>query len=513
MYYTLPCTEMNLSVTTEARAKVIGEGGAHAHRLSTPEKTLNDGLHKHLFFIKDRLVMTELDGAHWHPVEPAANVVGSEGEPRHSHRVLLNTESGIQEFRTFDATTHTHELQVETTTLSGLHIHSLKLGGEIYLSLLPGDLIQEVESAAKSSRQHRDLKLRHCAAATPLEMDFHLIKRLNREDLKATLAVAAVAALLKSLSRLSDGLRIHALILSKERFSDIGLARRFVMDHGLLVRGSDDKDGVYTFLVMTQDKFQEATLQRVRLTEGVEAVVGFLSEEPAAAPPLEVSPAASLPENATTSEATAEVRSDTMAGATDLNAARIAKLKALRQKLSHVKARYGDDVVAKRASTGEVIKGAFYCPILKQNAERRLVSGPVLIPEKTDLQNEVIGVGEIERAAHNYMIKLTFQNDPDFLATLGLGRRAERGFMHVEFNRKIAVVESYTAPVDFTIEGRAVVKGTWILTVKVFDDEVWNLVKAGKITGFSIGGRARLIDDVGKTCLFPDLTELQWEAA
>jgi len=43
------------------------------------------------------------------------------------------------------------------------------------------------------------------------------------------------------------------------------------------------------------------------------------------------------------------------------------------------------------------------------------------------------------------------------------------------------------------MNGRKVVAGTAIGTAKVLDDEVWNLVKAGKINGFSIGGRSKVL--------------------
>ncbi len=37
----------------------------------------------------------------------------------------------------------------------------------------------------------------------------------------------------------------------------------------------------------------------------------------------------------------------------------------------------------------------------------------------------------------------------------------------------------------------------WIVSLKVFDDEVWDLVKSGQLTAFSIGGKAKrkVIDD------------------
>ena len=133
--------------------------------------------------------------------------------------------------------------------------------------------------------------------------------------------------------------------------------------------------------------------------------------------------------------------------------------------------------------------------IIKTDNEKRLVIGPVLIPENIDLQDDIISSEEIEQAAHNYMVKLAFQNDLDFLLELGLTTKSERGFMHVEFSRKLAVVESYVSPIDFELNGRMITKGTWIMTMKVFDDESWALIKSGKITGFSIGGRAKSTEE------------------
>ena len=45
-------------------------------------------------------------------------------------------------------------------------------------------------------------------------------------------------------------------------------------------------------------------------------------------------------------------------------------------------------------------------------------------------------------------------------------------------------------PATFKMRGKTVVKGTWIMTVKVTDDELWAMCKSGDITGFSIGGVA-----------------------
>lgn len=460
--------------------KVVGEGGAHGHRLESPTRTFRDGVHKHLFFVNERLIMTELDGGHWHPVNATKNEVGNEAVPKHRHSIQLNTQLGVKNFQTEQGTPHPHELQVEGTTLSGLHTHTFSIEDNSFVSLLPGDLISEIKLALKNNPQLKNFKIKY-DPENPLELDFATVKRLNKKDFRKVMIEAVPKALIKSLTRLSDGMRIQSLVLSRERFVDLGEARRFVMDHGLQVRGSSERDKSFMFDVLSGDKFQEATLQRVRLTEGVEAIVGFLREEvqldtPVEDESLDTSAADSLTENATESTRTNETRTDTLDSLED-------NMENLKSKLAKLEDNYKEETLE------------LFVPIYKQDDEKRLVMGPLLIPETVDLQDDIISADEIEKAAHNYMIKLTFQNDPEFLKEVGLNDRSDRGFMHVEFSRKIALVESFLAPVDFELNNRAVKKGTWIVTVKVFDDEIWNLVKAGKITGFSIGGRSRVIEE------------------
>ena len=487
--------------------KVIGEGGAHSHKLESPEKTQKDGLHKHLFFVNDRLIMTELDGDHWHPVNPKSNEVGPEAEPRHLHKILIRTEGGILEFQTSDGSPHPHELQTENTTLSGLHTHTVNINGEKFLSLLPGDLIDEVEGTSKRNKQFKNFSLKKHLNG-PLELDFGLIQKLNKPEFLEILKRSVVNTLFKGLSRLSDGMRIQSLILSKDRFTDIGSARRFVMDHNLDVRSSEDKDGIFSFQVLSNDRFEESTLQRIRITEGVEAVVGFLTEQsmnqPGEEASIEAKPEESLPENAVESNRHAESESTTLDAAQDNLKT---SLSGLKKKLNLVQGFYEANQEIKKRHKVEF-------SIIEKNEEERLVKAPALIPEQTDLQNEVVSANEIRRAAHNYMIKMNFQKDPDFLKSIGLNTRADRGFMHVEFTRKMAIVESSIAVEDRTENGRNIRKGTWIVTMKIFDDEVWNLIKAGKITGFSIGGRANLIEDKSKTVKFePDFEKVEWRAA
>lgn len=127
--------------------------------------------------------------------------------------------------------------------------------------------------------------------------------------------------------------------------------------------------------------------------------------------------------------------------------------------------------VAKRADAGMDFV------ILRKDVEKRIVLGPVLIPETTDLQGDIIDADAIEQAAHNYLA--------------GINKNRGQGVMHNDFSRQIEVVECYVAPVDFELNGRKVIKGTWMLASRILDDETWEKVKKGELRGFSIGGIAR----------------------
>src|SRR5690606_41471710 len=60
------------------------------------------------------------------------------------------------------------------------------------------------------------------------------------------------------------------------------------------------------------------------------------------------------------------------------------------------------------------------------------------------------------------------------------------------------VVESYIAPVDLHFGEVSVPKGSWMMGVRVTDDETWDLVKKGRLTGFSIMGmRTPAVKELG----------------
>ena len=56
------------------------------------------------------------------------------------------------------------------------------------------------------------------------------------------------------------------------------------------------------------------------------------------------------------------------------------------------------------------------------------------------------------------------------------------------------VVESYVAPDDFEIGNAVIRKGSWVLVTKA-SDEVWDQIKAGIITGYSMAGTADVYEE------------------
>ncbi len=136
------------------------------------------------------------------------------------------------------------------------------------------------------------------------------------------------------------------------------------------------------------------------------------------------------------------------------------------------KARRMLDDVHRFAKSGHLIKGL-------DPSDERFVLGIVLEPEVVDAQGDIYSADEIRHAAHQFM--------EDF-GGLGLMHR-------YRVNDQVKVVESYLAPSDLAVGGQQVRKGTWLLGVHIWSDDLWGQVKDGSLTGFSIGGVATRADE------------------
>jgi hypothetical protein len=115
--------------------------------------------------------------------------------------------------------------------------------------------------------------------------------------------------------------------------------------------------------------------------------------------------------------------------------------------------------------------------------EERYVFGVVLEPDVVDSQSDTYSAEEVRKAAHRFM-----------------ELHGQLGKQHSEIvTGKLKILESYIAPVEFAVGSEVVKAGTWMLGIRVVDDALWALVKAGNFTGFSIGGTAVRQPDAAPT--------------
>jgi len=120
-------------------------------------------------------------------------------------------------------------------------------------------------------------------------------------------------------------------------------------------------------------------------------------------------------------------------------------------------------------------------PLIKgaDPTDERYVLGVVLEPETVDAQGDVYSADEVRKAAHRFMEEYQ-----------GLGLQHE-----LRVNDQVKILESFIAPVEFTVGEVTIKKGTWLLAVRVLSDELWARVAEGQLTGFSIGGSARKVPE------------------
>ena len=110
--------------------------------------------------------------------------------------------------------------------------------------------------------------------------------------------------------------------------------------------------------------------------------------------------------------------------------------------------------------------------ILKTDAEKHYVTGVVYEPMTEDTDGNYMTEDEITKAAHWFMKNA---GDADI----------QHCFEKAD---GVEVVESYVAKCDMEIEGQSIKKGTWLMTMEVSNNDVWDKIEKGEITGLSMGG-------------------------
>ncbi len=106
--------------------------------------------------------------------------------------------------------------------------------------------------------------------------------------------------------------------------------------------------------------------------------------------------------------------------------------------------------------------------ILKIDKSKRIVTAPALVPYEEDNDGDVVSPEQIEAVAYKFMED--YQNID---------------IMHT-FRKVAKPVESWILREPMTINGKKLHPGTWMLSAKIEDDDVWKGILQGKYTGYSV---------------------------
>jgi len=144
------------------------------------------------------------------------------------------------------------------------------------------------------------------------------------------------------------------------------------------------------------------------------------------------------------------------------------------------------------APDAPVAKALDFCAIGKDASgaprEERYVLGPALIPDVVDLQGDTYTREAVRETAFKWMRE--YQN---FSVQHSEDPEAPMGFLEAGLaNHQLDLVENYIVKDAGEAYGdRTMPAGTWMVAAIVVDDALWADVKAGRKTGWSIGGLAR----------------------
>lgn len=108
-----------------------------------------------------------------------------------------------------------------------------------------------------------------------------------------------------------------------------------------------------------------------------------------------------------------------------------------------------------------------------EDASKKLLYGIVYEPDTEDSYGDLMTRDEIEKTAHEFLeFYRNIDTEHNLLAGAGV------------------VVESYVAPVPFSVGDQTIKAGSWVLVTRA-SDEIWDAWQNGDITGYSMFGITR----------------------
>lgn len=120
------------------------------------------------------------------------------------------------------------------------------------------------------------------------------------------------------------------------------------------------------------------------------------------------------------------------------------------------------------------------------NEEKRIVTGPAMVPNQ-----EIIRVDAEGNPYFVFFTEATIEKAQEMFAKYGQTKTTN--YEHEVGMRDVSVVESWivTDPTNDKANAlgfKDIPKGTWMVSYKVDNDNLWQMVKDGQVMGFSIEG-------------------------
>ena len=122
--------------------------------------------------------------------------------------------------------------------------------------------------------------------------------------------------------------------------------------------------------------------------------------------------------------------------------------------------------------TKKSIEKTWTIDFVKVEEERRLVTGIVIEPEVEDTYGDIISEIEIEKAMIRFM-----EGSPEILVE-----------HKPDSKPKVAIIENWIVREGRVIGEQFIRAGTWLMTTKILDNKVWEMIKSGELTGYSFRG-------------------------
>ena len=122
----------------------------------------------------------------------------------------------------------------------------------------------------------------------------------------------------------------------------------------------------------------------------------------------------------------------------------------------------------------------------KSDEEKRIVTGAAMIPNQ-----EIIRMDAENKPYFVYFTEETIEKAQEVFAKYG--KTKSTNFEHKTGMRDVTVVESWIVTDPSNDKSNAlgfkdIPKGSWMVSYKVDNDDLWAKVKAGEVKGFSIEG-------------------------